>query len=60
MVPGQGFDLPLLALMEKDLPYLLERVAATVQAGRVPLPASADLVLSEDLANMLDVSVGDT
>jgi hypothetical protein len=60
MVPGQGFDLPLLALMEKDLPYLLQGIASTVHAGRAPLPGSADLMLSEDLANMLDASAGNT
>jgi ABC-type lipoprotein release transport system permease subunit len=60
MVPGQGFDFPLLGLMEEDVTYLLERVAATVKDGRVPQPGSAELVLSEDVANMLDVKVGDS
>jgi ABC-type lipoprotein release transport system permease subunit len=59
MVPGQGVDLPLLGLMEADVTYLLERVAATVKEGRVPQPGSAELVLSEDIANILDVQVGD-
>jgi ABC-type lipoprotein release transport system permease subunit len=60
MVPGQGFDLPLLGLMEEDVTYLLERVAATVKDGGVPQPGSAELMLSEDLANILDVEVGDS
>lgn len=60
MVPGQGFDFPLLGLMEEDVTYLLERVAATVKDGRVPQPGAAELVLSEDVANMLNVKVGDS
>jgi ABC-type lipoprotein release transport system permease subunit len=60
MVPGQGFDFPLLGLMEEDVTCLLERVAATVKDGRVPQRGSAELVLSEDVANMLDVKVGDS
>jgi ABC-type lipoprotein release transport system permease subunit len=60
MVPGQGFDLPLLGLMEEDVTYLLERIAATVKDGRVPQPGSVELLLSEDLANILDLKVGDS
>jgi ABC-type lipoprotein release transport system permease subunit len=60
LVPGQGFQFDLLGLMEEDMPYLLERFAATVQDGRLPQPGAAELVLSEDVANMLDVKVGDS
>jgi ABC-type lipoprotein release transport system permease subunit len=60
LVPGQGFQFDLLGLMEEDVPYLLERFAATVKDGRLPQPGAAELVLSEDVANMLDVKVGDS
>jgi ABC-type lipoprotein release transport system permease subunit len=60
LVPGQGFQFDLLGLMEEDAAYLLERFAATVQDGRLPQPGAAELVLSEDVANMLDVQVGDS
>jgi ABC-type lipoprotein release transport system permease subunit len=60
LVPGQGFQFDLLGLMEEDAVYLLERFAATVQDGRLPQPGAAEIVLSEDVANMLDVKVGDS
>jgi ABC-type lipoprotein release transport system permease subunit len=60
LVPGQGFQFDLLGLMEEDVAYLLERFAATVKDGRLPQPGAAELVLSEDVANMLDVKVGDS
>jgi len=60
LVPGQGFQFDLLGLMEEDMAYLLQRFAATVKDGRLPQPGAAELVLSEDVANMLDVKVGDS
>ncbi len=60
LVPGQGFQFDLLGLMEEDAVYLLERFAATVKDGRLPQPGAAELVLSEDVARMLDVQVGDS
>lgn len=59
LVPGQGFQFDLLGLMEEDTAYLLERFAATVQDGRLPQPGAAEIVLSEGVANMLHVKVGD-
>jgi ABC-type lipoprotein release transport system permease subunit len=60
LVPGQGFQFDLLGLMEEDAVFLLERFAATVQDGRLPQPGAAELVLSEGVANMLDVRLGDS
>jgi ABC-type lipoprotein release transport system permease subunit len=60
MMPGHGFQFDLLGLMEEDVAYLLERFAATVKDGRVPQPGAAELVLSEDVANILNVKVGDS
>jgi ABC-type lipoprotein release transport system permease subunit len=60
MVPGQGFQFDLLGLMKKDDAYFLESFAATVKTGRMPHPGAAELVLSEDVANMLNVEVGDS
>ena len=60
LVPGQGFQFDLLGLMEEDAVYLLERFAATVKDGRLPQPGAAEIALSENLASMLDVKVGDS
>ncbi|NIV38857.1 MAG: hypothetical protein GWN58_58405 [Anaerolineae bacterium] len=60
MMPGQGFQFDLLGLMEEDLIFLLDRFAATVKDGRLPQPGAAEIVLSEDVANMLGVRVGDS
>ena len=60
LMPGQGFQFDLLGLMEEDLVFLLDRFAATVKDGRLPQPGAAEIVLSEDVANMLDVQVGDS
>ena len=60
LMPGQGLQFDLLGLMEDDLVYLLGRFSATVKDGRLPQPGTAEIVLSEDVANMLDVQVGDS
>ena len=60
MIPGQGFQFDLIALLEADTTYLLERFGATLVEGRLLRPGAAELVLTEDLANMLDVKVGDS
>ena len=60
MMPGQGFPFDLLGLMEEDVVYLLERFAATVKDGRLPRLGTAEIVLSADVANMLDLQVGDS
>jgi ABC-type lipoprotein release transport system permease subunit len=59
MIPGQGFPFELLGLYEGDITYIQERYSATIKKGRLPQSGAAELVLSEDTANMLKVDVGD-
>jgi len=59
IIPGQGFPFDLIGLYERDMTYFLEKYSATVKNGRLPQPGTAELVLSEDTANMLNVDVGD-
>ncbi|UCH60359.1 MAG: ABC transporter permease [Anaerolineales bacterium] len=59
MIPGQGFPFELLGLYEGDIAYFLERYSATIKTGRLPQSGAAELVLSEDTANILNVDVGD-
>ena len=58
MMPGQGFQFDLLGLRKDDTVYLLERFGATVKEGHLPYPGAAEIVLSEDMASVLDVGVG--
>ena len=60
MMPGHGFQFDLLGLRKEDVPYLLNRVGATVKEGRMPQSDAAELVLSEDVARILDLQVGDS
>lgn len=59
MVAGQGFQFDILGLNENDLQYLLDRIAASLKDGNLPQPGTAELVLSEDLAELLKLQVGD-
>lgn len=59
MLPGQGFPFDLIGLYDGDITYFLEKYSATVKNGRLPQAGTAELVLSEDTANMLNVEVGD-
>ena len=60
MLPGESFQFDLLGLMEEDLPYILQRFATTLNDGHLPEPGTNGLLLSEDVAAMLDVKVGDS
>jgi ABC-type lipoprotein release transport system permease subunit len=59
MMPGLGFQFDLLGMQDEDMVYLLERSGATLKDGHLPQPGTAELVLSEDMASVLDVVVGD-
>jgi ABC-type lipoprotein release transport system permease subunit len=59
LVPGQGFQFDLLGLNEDDVTFLQKRFAATVKDGRNPQAGTPEIVLSQDVANMLNVKVGD-
>ncbi len=60
MMPGLGFQFDLLGLLNEDMVYLLERSSGTLKEGHLPQPGTAEIVLSEDMANVLDVGVGDS
>jgi len=59
MMPGESFQFDLLGLTEEDLPYVLERFGATPTDGHLPEPGTNGLLLSEDVATMLDLKIGD-
>jgi ABC-type lipoprotein release transport system permease subunit len=59
MMPGEGYQFNLYGLMEKDMPYVLEKSGATLKKGQLPEPGTNGLLLSEDVATILDVKVGD-
>ena len=59
MMPGLGFQFDLLGLQNEDMVYLLERSGAELKDGHLPQPGAAEIVLTEDMANVLDVAVGD-
>ncbi len=59
MVSGEGHQFELYGLMEKELPYVLEKSGATLKKGQLPQPGTNGLLLSEDVAAILDVRVGD-
>jgi ABC-type lipoprotein release transport system permease subunit len=67
---GPGVELPevmgggsgywnLLALMEEDVAYLIERCGATLQEGQLLQPRTNGIVLSQQVAANLDLQVGD-
>lgn len=59
MMPGGSFQFDLLGLSEKDVPYILERLGATVIDGHLPEPGTNALLLSRDVAALLDLQAGD-
>jgi ABC-type lipoprotein release transport system permease subunit len=59
VVPGEGAQFDLHGLGEEDVPYVLERCGATLVKGRLPAPGTNELLLTEDVAAILDVNVGD-
>jgi ABC-type lipoprotein release transport system permease subunit len=52
-----GFDL--FALMEQDVPYVLEKSGVTLKEGRLPQPRTNQIALSEQIAVNLGLQVGD-
>jgi len=60
IMPGESFQFDLLGLTEEDLPYILQRFAANLNDGQLPEPGTNGLLLSQDVAAMLDVKVGNS
>jgi ABC-type lipoprotein release transport system permease subunit len=60
-VMGGGSDwFHLLALMEEDVPFVMERCGATLKKGRLVQPRTNGIMLSEQVAANLGLQVGDT
>jgi ABC-type lipoprotein release transport system permease subunit len=59
MMPGEGYQFELYGLPETDIAYVLEKCGATLKAGDLPEPGTNGLLLSEEIAAILGVTVGD-
>jgi len=57
---GEDTWFNLLALMEEDIPYVMERCGATLKEGRLLQPRTNGIMLSEEVAANLGLQVGDT
>jgi ABC-type lipoprotein release transport system permease subunit len=60
MMTGESFQFDLWGLSEEDVPYVLDRCGATLKDGHLPEPGTNELVLSQDVATMLGVEVGES
>ena len=60
LMPGESFQFDLMGLSAEDTHYLLDRFGATLKDGHLVAPGTNGLVLSQDVANMLGVEVGDS
>ena len=59
-VVGDGtFAFNLLGLMEEDMQYILKKCGADLIEGQLPGPRTNGILLSEELAAILDLQVGD-
>jgi len=57
--PAGETSVPVWGVAEADLPILLDRFDLQVQQGRLPLPHSNEIVLSDAIAANRDLQVGD-
>jgi putative ABC transport system permease protein len=60
MIPGETNDFRLFGLYNEDLPFLLETFNATLIDGRLPNKGANELLLSKEIAAILNMEVGDT
>jgi hypothetical protein len=60
MVAAASYDFNLLGLADDDVTCILERFDAILLNGHLPEPSTNQLLVSEDVANMLDLQVGET
>lgn len=60
VMPGAGSEFELYGLMGEDIAYVLEQCGAILWDGRLPKPATNELLLSKDLAAILKVETGDS
>jgi ABC-type lipoprotein release transport system permease subunit len=56
---GASFQFDLLGLSKEHVPYILDRFGAILKDGHLPEPGTNELLLSQDVAAMLGVKVGE-
>ena len=59
LMPGDSFPFDVVGLSEEDGSYILDRLGATLKDGRLLEPGTDELLLSQDVATMLGVGVGE-
>jgi ABC-type lipoprotein release transport system permease subunit len=59
-VSGNVFQFELCGLMEENVPTILSKFETHLTEGKLPSKGTNELLLSADVANMLNVKVGDT
>ncbi|HSG17343.1 MAG TPA: FtsX-like permease family protein [Anaerolineae bacterium] len=59
LLEADSLQFELYGLMEEDIDNVLRRLKATFKEGQLPIPGTNGLVISEDVAFMLDLKVGD-
>jgi putative ABC transport system permease protein len=60
MMPGERYQFELYGLLETDMPYVLEKCGAVLEEGELPERGTNGLLLSEEIAAILGLKVGDT
>jgi ABC-type lipoprotein release transport system permease subunit len=53
------FDVSLLGIRQEDLPYLTDRFGLRIQKGRMLQPRTNEIMLSEEVARALGLTLGD-
>ncbi|HSR32280.1 MAG TPA: FtsX-like permease family protein [Anaerolineae bacterium] len=56
---GMAIPTPVLGVTEADLPVVMEACALRLKAGRLIRPRTGEIVLSEEIARALDLTIGD-
>jgi ABC-type antimicrobial peptide transport system permease subunit len=56
---GMGMPTPVLGVTEADLPVVMDVCDLRLKAGRLISPRTGEIVLSEEIARALDLTIGD-
>lgn len=54
-----SYNVPLLGIRQEDLPYLMGRFGLRIQEGRLLQPRTNEIMLSEEVARALGLTLGD-